>query len=233
MPSISGHRSDRAMRRRIIANKGKRSVHGMTSAGGDRAAKAARRPAHCSVEQFPVQVPGALGAGRGEVVGATPKTAEPISARRPTTAARRLTKAAHRKRPAVTTCCNVHEGTPPKTVSSSPARKADARNRHLCGRLHRTCASTQKTTPAQRRKHPRSMAPEAPGQGLPSGSSCAREEGPVARNVPNPRLAGRGWHERWPPPAHAKRRRIQLTLPALLGAQAASSAAAPAVASEV
>ena len=32
--------------------------------------------------------------------------------------------------------------------------------------------------------------------------------------VPEPRLAGRGWHDRWPPPVVAKRRRLQCSLDA-------------------
>ena len=49
----------------------------------------------------------------------------------------------------------------------------------------------------------------------PSEGSAApnAQEEDSCKHVPDPRLSGRGWRERWPPPKDAKRRRTLDRLP--------------------
>ena len=51
----------------------------------------------------------------------------------------------------------------------------------------------------------------------------------VCKAVPDPRLAGRGWHERGPPPEQPKRRRVQTSLPAIFELHAIPPVADPTV----
>ena len=82
--------------------------------------------------------------------------------------------------------------------------------------VKRGCSpSATRGSPRGRHQYPSTKRHKSAGVGVLAQVRASTDTGtlePSRSALSDPRLCGRGWHERWPPPALAKRRRTQLSL---------------------